>query len=80
LALILSLSSLGIGYELGSFTTARSRSRAQTSTPTQVQPLPEKVELEETKTEEKDEESAEDIPDGDLAAVSAGFLEPCKMV
>lgn len=22
----------------------------------------------------------EDIPDGDLAAVSAGFLEPCKMV
>ncbi len=29
---------------------------------------------------EDDSLSVEDIPDGDLAAVSAGFLEQCKMV
>ncbi|KAJ8084280.1 hypothetical protein PM082_003048 [Marasmius tenuissimus] len=29
---------------------------------------------------EAQEEESEDIPDGDLAAVSAGLLEPCKMV
>ncbi|KAL0579810.1 hypothetical protein V5O48_002221 [Marasmius crinis-equi] len=29
---------------------------------------------------EVQEDDSGDIPDGDLAAVSAGFLEPCKMV
>ncbi|KAF9480463.1 peptidyl-tRNA hydrolase II [Pholiota conissans] len=81
LALILSLSSLGIGYELGLFTAARSRSKSQLPVPTQDGSLPEKAEVQEADSDDKeDEESAEDIPDGDLATISAGFLEPCKMV
>jgi len=35
---------------------------------------------EEEERREREREAAEVIPDGDLAAVSAGFLEPCKMV
>lgn len=35
---------------------------------------------EEEERQEREREAAEVIPDGDLAAVSAGFLEPCKMV
>jgi len=35
---------------------------------------------EEEERREREREAAEVIPDGDLSAVSAGFLEPCKMV
>ena len=35
---------------------------------------------EEEERQEREREAAEIVPDGDLAAVSAGFLEPCKMV
>jgi peptidyl-tRNA hydrolase, PTH2 family len=30
--------------------------------------------------DDDDNEDAEGIPDGDLSAISAGLLEPCKMV
>ncbi|KAG5648175.1 hypothetical protein DXG03_006130 [Asterophora parasitica] len=30
--------------------------------------------------DEEEEENAEDIPDGDLSTIQAGFLEPCKLV
>lgn len=33
-----------------------------------------------TKLFEPEPETEEDIPDGDLSAVSARFLEPCKLV
>ena len=36
---------------------------------------------EEAEDENVDEdEELEDIPDGDLGSISAGFLEPCKLV
>ncbi|KAF5377470.1 hypothetical protein D9615_005180 [Tricholomella constricta] len=31
-------------------------------------------------TDDEDEGNTEDIADGDLSAIQAGFLEPCKLV
>ena len=44
--------------------------------------IPEPKEMtEEAEDENIDEdEELEDIPDGDLGSISAGFLEPCKLV
>ena len=64
---ILGTVSATVGFYLG-----RQKSQTQsTHNPIQSTPFDEP---------ELREEDPEDIPDGDLAAVSAGLLEPCKMV
>jgi len=80
----LSLASLGAGYLLG----ARSKSVVVDSvTPTPPEATPAAAEnIPSTETskpqdaDSEDDEEDEDIADGDLSAISAGFMEPCKMV
>ncbi|KJA25973.1 hypothetical protein HYPSUDRAFT_199214 [Hypholoma sublateritium FD-334 SS-4] len=75
LTLIIAISFSAIGYRVG---TLSSKSKAQQRGD---EPLPTPVAPEEEEADEQDDSlSTEDIPDGDLSAVSAGFLEPCKMV
>lgn len=75
LGLVLSLTSIGVGYQLGSLTESHGTSsikKDEPSSPSQEQ--------ESEQNDEEDNLEDDGIPDGDLAAVSAGFLEPCKMV
>ena len=79
LGIVLSLASIGLGFQLGQSTLAHLNSKAQQQkSESDAAVLKELVEEEERR--EREREAAEDLPDGDLAAVSAGFLEPCKMV
>lgn len=80
LAGALIVASLSIGYHLGA------RSHSFTSPPVEpaTEPKPEvkPVEVREVQSESEDDYDDEDeeMADGDLAAVKAGFMEPCKMV
>jgi len=78
IGLFVSLSSIGIGYQLGLSLTSQQEKLAQNE---ESKPLlqsgPATVTQETIDFEDEDEDG---IPDGDLSAVSAGFLEPCKMV
>lgn len=67
-AVALSLTSLGIGYWLGVSGTGK-HSAASPPADKPLPPAPEEVESEE-----------EDVADGDLSAVKASFMEPCKLV
>ncbi|KAF9535555.1 peptidyl-tRNA hydrolase II domain-containing protein [Crepidotus variabilis] len=69
--LALSLTSVGVGYQIGLLFPSSRLSKSPK----------ENVEEQLGRNEETEEtEDAEGIPDGDLAAVRAGFVEPCKMV
>lgn len=80
-AVVLSLVSLGAGYFLGarssipvteSIAPCPPEIVEKTTAPTEEQPEP---------TESSDEEDDfEELADGDLSVVSAGFNEPCKLV
>ncbi|PPR08125.1 hypothetical protein CVT24_012369 [Panaeolus cyanescens] len=61
---------LALGYKLGQHWTA----------PETKKDIPLVNGTNETEEEIDDSEDEEDIADGDLAAVKAGFLEPCKLV
>ncbi|KAF9557859.1 peptidyl-tRNA hydrolase II [Agrocybe pediades] len=79
IGLVVSLSSLGIGYRLGlSIPPQRLRKLAKKDSSSQL-PVDEPaiVTEEDLVPEEEDEDG---IPDGDLSTISAGLLEPCKMV
>ncbi|TFK41374.1 peptidyl-tRNA hydrolase PTH2-domain-containing protein [Crucibulum laeve] len=65
--LALTLISLGVGYYLGKHASAN-------NAPVNIGPPAETADA-----LEEDEEEVEDIADGDLAAITAGLLEPCKM-
>ncbi|GLB36394.1 putative peptidyl-trna hydrolase [Lyophyllum shimeji] len=64
LAVVLSVTSLGFGFHLGS----------------QRTPFPKDANTVSTPLEDEEDDEAEAIADGDLAAIQAGFLEPCKLV
>jgi len=77
--LVLSVASIGLGYELGLGALSNFNSKAQKQQDeSDAAALKEFAEEEERR--EREREAAEVVPDGDLAGVSAGFLEPCKMV
>ena len=71
------MASIGIGYQLG----ALSIRDIPTSTDESSATITEReAHLANVEKEQDEDEDAEGIPDGDLSAVSAGFLEPCKLV
>ena len=71
------MASIGVGYQLG----ALSIRDKPTSTNESSATITEREALLTNVEKEQDEdEDAEGIPDGDLSAVSAGFLEQCKLV
>jgi PTH2 family peptidyl-tRNA hydrolase len=65
----LCLASLALGYYLGHRTT-----------PTTAAHVPPKTDVTSEPQEESDSEDEDAIADGDLSAVQAGWIEPCKMV
>ncbi|RDB28696.1 putative peptidyl-tRNA hydrolase 2 [Hypsizygus marmoreus] len=71
LALVLSLTSLGLGYWFGS---------QSTSFVGHVPELPKDTPPITIEDDNENEEEHEDIADGDLSAIQAGFLEQCKLV
>ena len=79
MGLALVLASLGVGYQLGTLT---SSNPAVTLSENTKEPIPgpkEEAQNAEGASEDEDEE-LEDILDGDLGSISAGFHEPCKLV
>jgi peptidyl-tRNA hydrolase, PTH2 family len=76
--LALVLSSLGIGYQLGTL----SNSNPAVTPSNDTKPEPKLEEIAEKAEDENvdDDEDEEEISDGDLGSISAGFLEPCKLV
>lgn len=69
---------MGVGYHLGTLT---SSNPAATPSADTKEPILEPKEEEKAEDVNKDEdEELEDIPEGDLGSISAGFLEPCKLV
>lgn len=74
LGVALSVTSLTLGFHLGS----KNPHGHSSSTPTleEKEKLPDPTTLEEDEYEDEDEEMA----DGDLSAVQAGFMEQCKLV
>jgi peptidyl-tRNA hydrolase, PTH2 family len=79
--LALVLTSLGIGYQLGSLSNSNP---AVTPSNDTKECIPEPKEMtekaEDENVDEDEDEELEDIADGDLGSISAGFLEPCKLV
>lgn len=69
---MLSITSLGLGFILGS----RGVTHNEQPTPVKGEDAVPTI----TEEEEHDEEDEEHITDGDLSAISAGFMEPCKLV
>lgn len=76
LGIFLSLSSLGLGYRLGSLTSAGTSASPVTAVEKVSETKTESAAVQEDDYDDEDEELA----DGDLAAISAGLLEPCKLV
>ena len=75
MGLALVLTSLGIGYQLGTL------NQAVTPSNDTKKNIPEPKEKTEDENVDEDEgEELEDISDGDLGSISAEFLEPCKLV
>jgi PTH2 family peptidyl-tRNA hydrolase len=66
---------LALGYQLG--TLSNSNPVVTPSNDTK-ECIPEMAETEDENVDE--DEDLEDISDGDLGSISAGFLEPCKLV
>lgn len=82
IGLLVSVTSLGLGFRLGS-----QRSIIHTSKPSlreeRLHPPPQEHNTTEQKDEDEyddDEDEDEELADGDLAAVQAGFTEQCKLV
>jgi PTH2 family peptidyl-tRNA hydrolase len=70
---VLSLSSLGAGYVLGA--------RSSLPCPPEVVERPAVLVEEPAPTDiDEEEDDFEQLADGDLTAISAGFNEPCKLV
>lgn len=76
MGLALVLSSLGIGYQLG--TLSNSNPAVTHTNDTKSDPEERAVKAEDGNVDNDDDE--EDISDGDLGSIAAGFLEPCKLV
>ncbi|KAJ2920411.1 hypothetical protein MD484_g67, partial [Candolleomyces efflorescens] len=72
----LSLASLGAGYFLG----ARVTESTAPTLPDSGSPSDSAQTKADPKPEDEDDDDFEDIADGDLSAISAGFSEPCKLV
>ena len=81
MSLALVLTSLGIGYQLG---TLSNSNPAVTPSNDTTECIPEPKEMaektEDENVDEDEDEDSEDVSDGDLGSISAGFLEPCKLV
>lgn len=71
--LVLIFTSFGVGYQFGTLSS---------SNPTPAPSEDKKESIPEPKEEagKTEDEELEDIPDGDMGSISAGFLEPCKLV
>ena len=80
MGLALILTSLGIGYQLGTLSNLNSNLAVTPSNDKKecISELKEMAEKAEDETVE--DEELEDISDGDLGSISAGLLEPCKLV
>lgn len=78
-AAAISLTSLAIGYHLGSRTVGATSSSQTPVDSTSTKPS---ALREEESASESDEEDDDDgtFADGDLSAIKAGFTEPCKLV
>ena len=79
-SLVLVLISFGVGYQLGTPTSNLSAIHPKDTKEsfTEVEETEDEKEAEDD--DDDDDEELEDIPDGDLGSVSAGFIEPCKLV
>jgi hypothetical protein len=64
-----SIASLGIGFHLGS------RGVPPSPRVTEMKVSPSKLPV-----DDEDSDGAEDLADGDISSVAAGFMEPCKLV
>ena len=78
MSLALVLASLGLGYQLG--TLSKSNPVVTPSNDTKPEPKERAEKAENVNEDEDEDEDLEDISDGDLGSISAGFLEPCKLV
>ena len=81
--LALVLTSFGIGYQLGTLSNSNPAVTPSNDTKLEecIQGPKEMAEKTENENVDEDEdEELEDISDGDLGSISAGFLEPCKLV
>ena len=78
MGLALVLASLGIGYQVGTLSNSIPAVTSFSDTKEFIPEPKEKVEGE--NIDEDEGEELEDISDGDLGSISAGFLEPCKLV
>lgn len=76
--LVLVLTSLGIGYQLGTLTSNPPATFGPKEST--IKPRKEAEEAEDQNQDEDEDEELEDITDGDLGSISAGFFEPCKLV
>lgn len=77
IVIAIALVALSVGYAFGAHS-ASTRLLAEQSKPTSLRqepPNPGKDVKEDSESEEEEE-----VADGDLGSVKAGFLEPCKMV
>ena len=80
MGLALVLTSLGIGYQLGTLSNG-TPAVTPSNDPKEIIPEhKEKAEDENIDEDEDEDEELEDISDGDLGSITAGFLEPCKLV
>ena len=78
MSLVLALISFGVGYQLGTPTSNLSAIHPKDTKESFIEV--EEAEDEKEAEDEDDDEELEDIPDGDLGSVSAGFIESCKLV
>jgi PTH2 family peptidyl-tRNA hydrolase len=69
---------LGIGYQVG--TLSNSDPLAAVTRSDDTKPEPKERAEDENVDGNEDGDEVEDISDGDLGSISAGFLEPCKLV
>ena len=74
------LISLRIGYQLGTLTRSNLASKDTEEPISEPKEETGKAEDVNEDEDEDEDEGLDDIPDGDLASISAGFLEPCKLV
>ncbi|KAJ8507530.1 hypothetical protein ONZ45_g10108 [Pleurotus djamor] len=74
IALLATLASFALGFQLGSRTTN------QNALPPSPTPNPTSKTTEVEVLDDSEDEDSDDIADGDLSAIQAGVLQPCKMV
>lgn len=84
LGLAICIASLGVGYTIGSRTSAHHTSyieRTKAPLPAGVAPVPEpEEESDDSDDDSDDDDYKENTADGDFSVISAGYNEPCKMV